>query len=729
MKKSLLSALLVSTVAASLVACGSADNSTAGNDTGSVLPPTTPAEPPAMQPPFMPPSIPGKIIDGESLSAANSASDPTSMRDLSGLFTQFDPVMADMQMIHDVMTGRPSGNQPGAGVIPFIAGSDEKLTCETLTQIYIDRILQFNDAIQPSGGLPIAGALMINPNALDIARALDEQFDADVAANHPNGGIGDRYLHCMPVLLKDNYDTFDHPSSSASPSMFGHQAGEDAPSVAGMRDAGAVILGKAQQDEFAFFTTGFSGRTVLVTNPYNTSESPAGSSSGSGASIAARFAVGATGSDTCQSIRHPSSVNGLVGIRPSIGVVSREGIFPLVHTRDTGGPMTKTVRDVALQLTAMASLDPDVDQTEFPFAKDAKGTERFVRPDTYVEFLDREKHGVAGKKIGLLSVIGPDSSTFGTGDQGTMIRGAAAKLMEMGAEVYEVRLPDFTNVSAGNPHYDMNIYFKEFYEKGGESPRRCVSSVGQAAFTNDPVHPRCAGIEGIIETRRVGPRTAAFMDLVGISSSTQADNFDARMAGIVAQREAVTAIMDGFASDLYAGASVRRYETPADVIANTSTDEELVGSGIFLDVMLLSPGPTGGRTCDFGSTTQMGSIVVPLGIDAGPDTPRGIEIFTRRYDEGTGLGVAFDLEQQLIDERLGLTEDLGNIGLPNGGQNGYLLAPDIIPDITYANQTIGQFNTRIKFAIQAALNEAPESDADQAAINALNELLGNSDFD
>ena len=127
-----------------------------------------------------------------------------------------------------------------------------------------------------------------------------------------------------------------------------------------------------------------------------------------------------------------------------------------------------------------------------------------------------------------------------------------------------------------------------------------------------------------------------------------------------------------------------------------------------------------------------------MGIDDGPGTPRGVEIFVRRFDESTGLGVAFDLEQQLIDERLNLSpvlnEELGDEAalLSNGGQNGYLLAPNIVPDLLYADRTIGEFNTSVKLAIMAAQDEAPEqlTQGDISAITKmLNELLGNSDYD
>lgn len=573
----------------------------------------------------------------------------------------FELVEADMQMVHDTFAGRTQMRD----------GST--LTCEKLTQMYIDRIYAFNDNPQPSGGLPISAVLGINPNALAIARDLDAKYAAD-------GGVGDRYLHCMPVLLKDNYDTFDHPSTSASPAMFGHTAGVDAPSVDGLRKAGAVILGKNHQDEFAYFTTGFSGRTVLVTNPYNTQESPAGSSSGSGAALAANFAIGGTGSDTCQSIRHPSSVNGLVGIRPSIGVISRKGIFPLSHIRDTGGPMTRSVRDSALMLTAMASIDPvdDPDTVLFPEAE---------RPDTYLRFLDRDVHGVKGKKIGLLRQLGTSTSTAGTGQQGALIQAAAAKLTEMGAEVFEVTLPSFVNRGGGSTHFDTNRYFFEFIRDGGKSPRKCLSS---AFFEGNPdVTQACVGLDGILETLRTGPRTAG---LVALSASGDPGGkpTEAQLANIELERDYVTMVMDGKLDALPEGKL-------ATVKTMDGTDVT-----VRLDALLLSPGPTGGRTCDFGSTTQMGSIVVPVGFDTGTGTPRGMEIFVRRFDEGTGLGIAFDFEQATK----------------------HRAPPEMSPSPLYANQTIGEFNSRQQAALTKALNEAPENVPASVYLQALRDVTG-----
>ncbi len=565
----------------------------------------------------------------------------------------FDIVEADLAGVHAALAG------------DAVLADGSKLSCVSLVQMYMDRIFAYNDTPQPSGGLPIRGVLAINPHALDIAAELDAAYERD-------GGVGERYLHCMPVLLKDNYDTYDHPSTSGSYAMLGHQAGVDAHSVAGLRAAGAVILGKANQDEFAFFTTGFSARAIQVSNPYNTSESPAGSSSGTGASLAASFAIGGTGSDTCQSIRHPSSVNGLVGIRPSLGVISQHGIFPLSHARDTGGPMTRTVRDAALMLTAMAGADPRDPKTEaFPAT---------ARPASYLTYLDRERYGVKGRNIGIVRQLGSNTSPAGSGAQGELIAAAASKLEEMGATLYDVYLPDFTSRGAGSSHFDMNDYFKVFEAEGGASARHCVSSLNATA-TNG--REGCLGIDGVLESARVGPRTAGLFALVA-TGDPDAEPTSEQLEAIVGEREYVTGVMDAL------------------VDADGLPVRDASGNPVRLDALILSPGPTGGRTCDFGSTTQMGSIVVPVGFDEDVGVPRGMEIFVRQFDEGTGLGIAYDYEQATH----------------------HRAPPDIVASPLTAEDNLAAFNARQQQALMTATSAAPEDLPLEVYQQALAELLG-----
>lgn len=594
----------------------------------------------------------------------------------------FDLVEADVQKVHQAFAGKYK-----------LPNSTDKLTCETLVTMYIDRIYRYNDNPQPNGGLPISAVLAINPKVLEQARALDALYKADA-------GIGERYLHCIPVLLKDNYDTFDHASTSASPSMLGHLAGRDAPSVIGLRKAGAIILGKAQMDEFAYFTMGFSGRTVLVTNPYNTRESSAGSSSGTGAAIASNFALAGTGSDTCQSIRHPSSVNGLVGIRPSIGVVSRKGIFPLSHVRDTGGPMVRTVRDAALMLNAMsyfptAAEDPNFveDDPEVLLYKQAlKQQGDLSSPQGYLKYLDTDKYGLKGRTIGLVRQLGSNTSPAGQGGaQGLLIEQAVKKMKDAGAQVYDVYLPDFTSRGAGSGHYDVNQYFKEFFRDGGKSPRRCLSSVLGAAQSQDL---SCKGFDGILETLRVGPRTAGLVAVTATSSPTQKPTAT-EMQAIAAERDYTTRVMDGLVPN-----TIRP-------LGSTSSTEALPVNTVRLDALVLSPGPDGGRTCDFGSTTQMGSIVVPVGFDSSVGVPRGMEIFVRRFDEGNGLGIAYDFEQRTKHRK----------------------PPSIEPSLFYQEKpvnltTIGEFNSRVKAAMEVATNVPPEQPSQSTLLSILEAITG-----
>lgn len=571
----------------------------------------------------------------------------------------FQIVEATMADVHAALAGE------------LVDENGDALTCVDITQQYIDRILAYNNNPQPNGGLPIFGVLAILPNAIAQAQALDELYASDQ-------GIGDRYLHCMPVLLKDNYDTVDYPSTQGSYSMLGHQAGVDANSVKGLREAGALILGKANQDEFAYFTTGFSARAIQVSNPYNTSESPAGSSSGTGASLAANFALGGTGSDTCQSIRHPSSVGGLVGIRPSLGVVSQHGIFPLAHSRDTGGPMTRTVTDAALMLTAMGKYDSrDPKAAAFPAEQ---------RPESYTQYLDRNQYGLAGRNIGIVRDLGGNTDAAGTGTQGELIAAAVAEMEALGATVYDVYLPNYTSLGAGSSHYDMNEYFSVFESEGGTSARRCVSSTAIALDGEESAHDRddeCYGIEGIVESGRVGPRTAGLFALTALGDPNQPPT-QAQLQAIVDMRAYVTGEMD---------------------IVKDANGDPLIGpdgGNVRVDALVFSPGPSGGRTCDFGSTTQMGSIVVPVGFDDSVGVPRGMEIFVRQFDEGTGIGIAYDYEQATL----------------------HRAPPNISPAPASDIDTISEFNARVQAAIAAYAAYPPEDLNPEAYRDALEELVG-----
>ena len=254
-------------------------------------------------------------------------------------------------------------------------------TARSIAEQYLARI----EAIDRRGPT-LRAVIEVNPDALSIADALD--------AERKSTGLRGP-LHGVPVLIKDNIDTADRMSTTAgSLALEGSIAARDAFIVERLRAAGAVILGKTNMSEWANFrsthaTSGWSGRGGQVLNPYALDRNPCGSSSGTGAAIAANLAAIGIGTETDGSIVCPSGVTGLVGLKPTVGLVSRSGIIPIAHSQDTAGPMTRTVEDAAILLDAIAAADP-ADST-------AASPQRRQTP--YREALDR--NGLRGARIGI----------------------------------------------------------------------------------------------------------------------------------------------------------------------------------------------------------------------------------------------------------------------------------------------------------------------------------------
>ncbi len=226
----------------------------------------------------------------------------------------------------------------------FAAGA---LSCPALVQMYLDRIAAYDD-----DGPLLNSIITVNPRALEVARELE----AERVERGPRGS-----MHCIPVLLKDNIDTADMPTTNGAVILRDAMAPDDAYVARALRDAGALILGKASLGEFAGGNSynSVDGRTV---NPYHLLRSAGGSSSGSAVAVAANLTVVSVGSDTSTSVRGPASFTGIVGLRPTTGLISRDGIAPKNLNFDTAGPMARTVTDTALLLTAIAgpdAADPD----------------------------------------------------------------------------------------------------------------------------------------------------------------------------------------------------------------------------------------------------------------------------------------------------------------------------------------------------------------------------------
>jgi len=262
----------------------------------------------------------------------------------------------------------------------FLSG---QYSSRSLAEKYLARIQEIDKA-----GPMVNSLIELNPEALQIADALDQER----RAKGPRGP-----LHGVPVLIKDNIDTGDRMNTTAgSLALLGSRPANDAFVAAQLRNAGAVILGKTNLSEWANIrcshsTSGWSGRGGLTRNPYALDRNPCGSSSGTGAAVSANLCVAGVGTETDGSVVCPSSANGLAGLKPTVGLVSRSGIIPISHSQDTAGPMARTVRDVAILLGAMVGADP-----QDPATADSRGK---LFPD-YTGFLDPA--GLKGARLGVV---------------------------------------------------------------------------------------------------------------------------------------------------------------------------------------------------------------------------------------------------------------------------------------------------------------------------------------
>jgi amidase len=257
-----------------------------------------------------------------------------------------------------------------------------KYSSRSITQLYLDRIAKID-----KGEILLNSVIEINPEALSIAAALDKE--------RKEGKVRGP-LHGIPVLIKDNIDTGDQMMTTAgSLALEGHKAKQDAFIIQRLREAGAVLLGKTNLSEWANFrsnrsSSGWSSRGGQTKNPFVLDRNPCGSSSGSGAAVSANLCAIAIGTETNGSIACPSSINGIVGIKPTVGLWSRSGIIPISATQDTAGPMARTVRDAVVLLGALTGADEADGATQASIGKSFRD---------YTPYLDAG--GLNGKRIGV----------------------------------------------------------------------------------------------------------------------------------------------------------------------------------------------------------------------------------------------------------------------------------------------------------------------------------------
>jgi Asp-tRNA(Asn)/Glu-tRNA(Gln) amidotransferase A subunit family amidase len=452
------------------------------------------------------------------------------------------------------------------------------VTSRDLVTMYLARI----DAYDQTG--PALNAISVkNGNALAEADARDTER----RAGGPRGP-----LHGIPIIVKDNYETADLQTADGSRSLAGWVPSDDAVLVKKLREAGVIIIAKSNMHEFARGITTLGSLFGQTRNPYALDRNPGGSSGGTGAAIAANFAAVGMGSDTCGSIRIPASHNSLAGIRGTQGLASRSGIIPLSSTQDIGGPIGRTVTDVAIVLDAVGGYDPTDPQTAASVGN---------IPKSYTDFL--QLTGLRGAHVGLLTdLLGTDPADA---EVASVVREAVSEMKGQGAEIVDIAIPGLKELLTDRADgflilrqdfkFDLNAYL--------------------AAHPSAPVRT----LEEVLASGNFHPSLEA-----GLRSSQAVESRDTQeyLAHIVKRgtlREAILKAMADSRVDALAYPTIRR---KANVFGEMQT----------------------GNNCHLSANSGLPAIVVPGGFT--PDgLPVGVELLGRAWSEPQLIKLAYAYEQ------------------------------------------------------------------------------------
>ncbi|RMH21476.1 MAG: amidase [Acidobacteria bacterium] len=480
------------------------------------------------------------------------------------------------------------------GLAEMAAAMEEgRLTARSITEHYLQRIADLDRR-----GPTLRTVIEVNPDALAIADQLDDER---------RRGQSRGPLHGIPILLKDNVATHDGTTTTAgSLALEGSIPPADSFVAHKLRQAGAVLLGKANLSEWANFrstrsSSGWSGRGGQCKNPYALDRNPCGSSSGSGAAVAANLVAAAIGTETNGSIVCPSSANGIVGVKPTVGLVSRSRIIPISHSQDTAGPMARTVRDAALVLGALTGVDPEDPAT----AASAGHTH-----DDYVQFLD--EGGLKGARIGVSrNHFGFDPNV----DQ--LMEEALDALRKGGAEVIDpVELATWNEI--GRPSFQVLLYeFKAGIESylaslGPGAPARTLADLIAWNETHRDASMPYFGQELFLQAQEKG----------GLDSPEYLEALET--AQRLARSEGIDKVMDEHRLD----AVVAPTGSPAWVT-------DLVNGDHFI-----------GSSSTPAAVAGYPNVTVPAGFVFG--LPVGISFFGRAWSEPTLLKLAYAYEQATL---------------------------------------------------------------------------------
>ena len=468
------------------------------------------------------------------------------------------------------------------------------LTARRLVEYYLDQI----DARDRSG--PALNAIIeLNPDALAIADALDLE-------RKESGRRGP--LHGIPVVLKANIDTADKMATTAgSLALAGHRPPDDAFIVDSLRKAGAIILGKSNLSEWANFrseksSSGWSSIGGQTRNPYGHSRNPCGSSSGSAVAVAANLTAIAVGTETNGSVICPSGINGIVGIKPTIGLVSRDGIIPIAHSQDTAGPMARTVKDAALLLNAMAAMDPE----------DAASAARPEALPDYAAGLNA--NALDGKRIGVLRTY------YGVGTDARVeqiLVESIELLKSKGAEIVDPIEIDISGQDSAR--YLVLLYeFKadlNAYLDSSNAPRQDLQEIIEFNAANaDTVMP-IFGQDILEKSQAKGPLLETeYLEALATIQNTTRDGIDSALAEH--ELDALIAPSNG----------------PAWITDHVNGDV-----GFFMS------------SSTFAAVSGYANITVPAGFVSG--LPIGVSFIGTAFSENTLIEIAYAFEQARMARR------------------------------------------------------------------------------
>ncbi len=454
------------------------------------------------------------------------------------------------------------------------------VTSVDLVDAYLARVAAYDKQ-----GPRLNAILTLNPRAREEAAALDQE-------RRDQGPRG--RLHGIPIILKDNYDTADMPTTASSVALAGFVPARDGFQVRKLREAGAVILAKSNLHEMAMGITSLSSLGGQTLNPYDLARNPGGSSGGTGAAIASSFAAAGMGSDTCGSIRIPSSHNNLVGLRPTKGLSSISGIIPLSHTQDVGGPLARSVGDLAILLDATIGADPDDPATaildDYELA-------------SFADSLDVSS--LRGARFGKLNALFESNAAEGAVIR--VVNEAIDHIASQGAEVIDVTIPGLQDLTrkASVINYEFKHDFIDYLSANPAAPVASLAEVLELGLYHQALDARFRLRE------RVGTRDGA--------------DYLAALQWRTILRDAVVQVMND--SDLDA----LLYPT---MVSRPSRIGE----------------PQRGSNCSLAPNSGLPAISVPAGFT--PDLlPVGLEILGRPLSDTELVSFAFAFEQSTDHRR------------------------------------------------------------------------------